>query len=286
MIKAISYYWRLFATGLCFAVFGLGAVFFGMVVFPIMRIVPGSPGAHRRRVRATFRVYMRSFVGLMSAVGVLSYAFDGAERLGRPGQIILANHPSLIDVVFLIGFTPQTTCIVKEALFHNPITRWPVSAAGYVSNTSTHSMVERASQALQDGENVIVFPEGTRTTPGQPMQFHRGAASIAVRAAAVVTPVFIRCVPTTLAKCMRWYQIPDRRVRISFQVGRDIDLAPFRQTPVPIGSRAFNTHLLKVFADELKVPAGNPTAGGDVFETETGTEAGAFRTGDNAGRFN
>ena len=285
MIKAISYYWRLFATGLCFAVFGLGAVFFGMVVFPIMRLVPGSPGAHRRRVRATFRVYMRSFVGLMSGVGVLGYEFDGAERLGRPGQIILANHPSLIDVVFLIGFTPQTTCIVKEALFHHPITRWPVAAAGYVSNTSTHSMVERASQALQDGENVIVFPEGTRTTPGQPMQFHRGAASIAVRAAAAVTPVFIRCVPTTLAKNMRWYQIPDRRVRISFQVGRDIDLAPFREAPVPIGSRAFNTHLLKVFADELKAPAGKLAPGAAVVETATGTEAGTFRTGDNAGRF-
>jgi 1-acyl-sn-glycerol-3-phosphate acyltransferase len=286
MIKAISYYWRLFATGLCFVVFGLGAVFFGMVVFPIMRFVPGSAGAHRRRVRTVFRLYMRSFVGLMNAVGVLTFEFEGAERLGRPGQIILANHPSLIDVVFLIGFTPQPTCIVKEALFHHPITRWPVSAAGYVSNTSTHTMIERAAQALQDGENVIVFPEGTRTTPGQPMQFHRGAASIAVRAATVVTPVFIRCVPTTLAKKMPWYQIPDRRVRITFRVGRDIDLAPFRTAPVPIGSRAFNTHLLKLFADELKVPAGEPTLAAGAFETETGSDAGTFRTGDNAGRFN
>jgi 1-acyl-sn-glycerol-3-phosphate acyltransferase len=267
-------------------VFGLGAVFFGMLVFPIMRFVPGSAGAHRRRVRTVFRLYMRSFVGLMNAVGVLTFEFEGAERLGRPGQIILANHPSLIDVVFLIGFTPQPTCIVKEALFHHPITRWPVSAAGYVSNTSTHTMIERAAQALQDGENVIVFPEGTRTTPGQPMQFHRGAASIAVRAATVVTPVFIRCVPTTLAKKMPWYQIPDRRVRITFRVGRDIDLAPFRTAPVPIGSRAFNTHLLKLFADELKVPAGEPTLAAGAFETETGSDAGTFRTGDNAGRFN
>src|SRR4029077_834071 len=97
------------------------------LVFPLMRLVPGSASAHRRRVRATSRAYMRSFVGLMSAVGVLSYDFEGAERLGRPGQIIVANHPSLIDVVFLIGFTPQATCIVKEALFHNPLTRWPVA---------------------------------------------------------------------------------------------------------------------------------------------------------------
>jgi 1-acyl-sn-glycerol-3-phosphate acyltransferase len=285
MFKAISYYWRFFATGLCFAVFGLSAVVFGMVVFPVMRLVPGSAGAHRRRVRSTVRVYMRSFVGLMSAVGVLSFEFAGAERLGRPGQVILANHPSLIDVVFLLGFTPQATCIVKEALFHHPITRWPVTAAGYVSNTSTHSMVERASEALQQGENVIVFPEGTRTTPGQPMQFHRGAASIAVRAATVVTPVFIRCVPTTLAKNMPWYRIPDRRVRITFTVGQDLDLAPFRTAPVPLASRAFNTHLLKVFADELKAPTGEMKRGA-VFETETGSDAGPFGTRDNAGRFN
>jgi 1-acyl-sn-glycerol-3-phosphate acyltransferase len=217
-----------------------------------MRLLPGSADAHKRRVRATFRAFMRSFVGLMSLVGVLTYEFQGAERLGRPGQVILANHPSLIDVVFLIGFTPQATCIVKEALFHNPFTRWPVAAAGYVSNTSTLTMVERASQALREGQNVIVFPEGTRTTPGQALQFHRGAASIAVRAAAIVTPVFIRCDPTTLAKNMRWYQIPDRRVRFTFRVGADIDPSSLRTVPAPRASREFNEHLLRVFADELK----------------------------------
>jgi hypothetical protein len=41
-----------------------------------------------------------------------------------------------------------------------------------------------------------------------------------------------------------------------------------------------------VFADELKAPAGEPKAGSRQLETETGTEAESFRTGDNAGRFN
>jgi hypothetical protein len=116
------------------------------------------------------------------------------------------------------------------------------------------------------------------------MQFHRGAANIAVRAASVVTPVFIRCVPTTLTKKLPWYQIPERRVLISFRVGRDIDLAPFRTAPVPIGSRAFNKHLLKVFADELKAPAAELATAAREFET--GDEAGELPTGDNAGRFN
>jgi len=251
MTKTISYCWRLFATALCFAVFGLAGLFLGLVVFPLMRLIPGSGAAHRRRVRATFQHAMRAFVEFMRGVGVLTYEFQGAERLGRPGQMILANHPSLIDVCFLIAFTPQATCIVKSALWRNPFTRWPVVAAGYLSNAPTFEMVEGTAAALREGQSVIIFPEGTRTTPGQAMQFYRGAANIAVKAAVAVTPVFVRCDPTTLAKNMPWYQIPPRRVRFTFRVGTDIDVKGFRSAPPPIASRAFNERLLQVFGAEL-----------------------------------
>ena len=113
-------------------------------------------------------------------------------------------------------------------------------------------MIEQASEALREGQSVIIFPEGTRTTPGQALQFQRGAASIAVRAAAVVTPVFIRCEPTTLAKNMPWYRIPPRRVRIQLPGRcRTSIRQPFRGAPAPLASRAFNEHLLKVFESEL-----------------------------------
>ena len=252
MFKQIGYCWRLCATALCFTVFGLLGLWSGLVMFPLLRLVPGSTAAHRRRVRAVFRAGMRFFVEFMRGSGVLTYEFQGAERLGRPGQMILANHPSLIDVVFLIAFTPQPLCIVKSAMWRNPFTRWPVRAAGFVSNTSTFDMVERTTAALTEGQSVIIFPEGTRTTPGQALQFHRGAANIAVKAALVVTPVYIRCEPTTLAKNMPWYRIPPRRVRFTLRVGADLDLVPFRSAPPPVASRAFNEHLLKVFGDELR----------------------------------
>jgi 1-acyl-sn-glycerol-3-phosphate acyltransferase len=252
MLKSISYCWRLFATALCFAVFGLLGLCSGLVVFPLMRLVPGSRTAHRRRVRALFRIGMRFFVEFMRGVGVLTYEFHGTERLGRPGQLILANHPSLIDVVFLLAFTPQPLCIVKAAMWRNPFTRWPVMAAGFVSNDSTFDMVEQTAAALAEGQSVIIFPEGTRTTPGQALQFHRGAANIAVKAALIVTPVFIRCDPTTLAKNMPWYRIPPRRVRFTFRVGADIDMAEFRNAPAPKASRALNERLLQVFGDELR----------------------------------
>ncbi len=266
MNKNIDHAWRLSATAFCFAVFGLCGLVFGLVVFPLMRLIPGSATQHRRRVRATFLKVMHWFAGLMRSVGVLTYEFEGSERLGRPGQMVMANHPSLIDVVFLLGFTPQTTCIVKEALWKNLFTRWPVTAAGFVRNTPTFHMIERAAEALREGQSVIIFPEGTRTTPGQALQFQRGAASIAVRAATVITPVFIRCEPTTLAKNMPWYRIPPRRVRITFRVGEDIDPRPFRDAPAPLASRALNDHLLRVFETELRT-GGPPASAGVALET-------------------
>jgi 1-acyl-sn-glycerol-3-phosphate acyltransferase len=188
----------------------------------------------------------------MRAVGVLTYNLNGMGRLGRPAQIIIANHPTLIDVVFLLAFAPGTNCVVKQALWRNPFTRGPVMAAGYVSNSPTDIMIENASQALRAGQSVIIFPEGTRTTPGQPLQFHRGAATIAIRAAAFVTPVYIRCSPSTLSKGIPWYRIPDKRVHLSLRVGADIDLEPFRRaSPAPIAARALNDHLLRVYETEL-----------------------------------
>lgn len=247
-----AYYWRLFATGFCFVTFGLAGLVLSLTLFPLLALSPGGTRRHGRRARSVLQHGMRAFVWLMNAVGVLTYEFRGAEKLGRPGQLIVANHPSLIDVIFLIGFTPAAVCVVKAALWRNPFTRLPLTIAGYASNATTATMIEGAAAALEAGEAVIMFPEGTRTTPGEPMRFHRGTASVAIRAAQVVTPVYIRCEPTTLVKGSAWYRIPDRRVRMTLEVGDDIDVAPFRAAgQPPAASRAFNDHLLRTFEQEL-----------------------------------
>jgi 1-acyl-sn-glycerol-3-phosphate acyltransferase len=256
-----AYHWRVVATGLCFVLFGIGGLVLGLLVFPLLRLLPGGQAKHRRRALRTIQLALRTFINVMRGVGVLTYDFQGVERLGRPGQVIVANHPSLVDVVFLIGFSPSSSCVVKQALWRNPVTRGPVNAVGYVSNSPTDLMIENACHALGTGQSVIIFPEGTRTIPGRPLHFHRGAATVAIRAAAVVTPVFIECRPTTLSKGEPWYRVPDRRVHFSFRVGDDIDPEPFRKAaPGPIAGRAFNEYLLKLFEAEL---AGNRRADRD-----------------------
>jgi 1-acyl-sn-glycerol-3-phosphate acyltransferase len=127
-----------------------------------------------------------------------------------------------------------------------------VAGAGYVSNLPTDEMIEGADAALRSRQCIVIFPEGTRTKPGQPLNFHRGSANVAVRAAAAVTPVYIRVRPSALTKVTPWYRIPLTRPHFSLRVGEDIALAPFRERgSVPAGSRALNAELLAVFAGEL-----------------------------------
>lgn len=246
------YWWRLLATGLSFMLFGIGGVFLRVAVFPLLRLVPGTAAQRRTRARITVSRTFALFVQFMYRTGTLTYSIEGRERLGLPGQMVIANHPSLIDVVVLIAHIRNTSCVVKQSLWDNPCMRGPIRAAGYISNSGSMEMLDEAAAALRQGETLVVFPEGTRTVPGKPITFHRGAAAIAIRGAQLVTPVVITVEPTTLTKAEPWYRIPPRRFHIRLRVGDHIDPEQFRRTGLaPAASRLLNEHLHTYFSQEL-----------------------------------
>jgi 1-acyl-sn-glycerol-3-phosphate acyltransferase len=114
------------------------------------------------------------------------------------------------------------------------------------------AVLERAKAEMARGRQLIIFPEGTRTQPGETPSFHRGAASIALRGAKILTPVVIKVSPTTLTKAEPWYRIPKRRVHFSFRVGADIDPQAFAALgPAPQASRKLNDYLHSYFIKEL-----------------------------------
>jgi len=243
--------WRIVVTGACFAVFGLGGLVMGLVVLPLVLLLPGTPAKRQARMRGLVQRAFRLFVWLMNSSRGLSYEFRNPERLGRPGQLIIANHPTLVDVVFIVAFTPAPACVVKAALFANPFTRRVVRAAGYISNASTAEMIMAAADALGDGDTLVMFPEGTRTRQGEALQFQRGTASVALRSAAILTPVYAHCEPMFLPKFVPWYRVPPRRPHLVFEVGDDIDLAAYRDLAAPMASRALNEWLEHHYNERL-----------------------------------
>lgn len=219
--------WRVFATGLSFLMFGIGGVVLPIVFFNTLNLVVRKRLLRNALAREIIRKSFALFVLTMRSLGVLTYEFRGRDRLNQQGMLILANHPTLLDTVFLMALVKNANCIVKNKLLRNPFTRGPVRAAGYISNDSGPALVDECITSLKQGSNLIVFPEGTRTETPDKLQFKRGAANIAVRGGCDITPVFIRCTPLTLRKGEHWWQVPAVKMHFDIEVHESLAVQGF-----------------------------------------------------------
>jgi 1-acyl-sn-glycerol-3-phosphate acyltransferase len=254
MTERLNLCWRVFATGLCFACFGAGGVVLGLIAFPLLGLLQREPERRRRAARRMISGLFRLFVAMMRRLGVLSYEVLGRERLRKEGLLILANHPTLIDVVFLMALVERADCIIKGGLARNLFIRGPVRAAGFAFNDSGTGLVDDCLVSLRAGNNLIVFPEGTRTPASGGLRLQRGAARIAVHGALDITPVRIQCTPATLGKGDRWYQVPRRRAHFRIEVCETIAVAPFtaRAASPALAARHLTDYLTDYFSMESR----------------------------------
>lgn len=252
MLERLERGWRVVATGAGFITFGVGGLLLGAVVFPLLRLVVWPRERHVRWARGIIHYLFRFLVGMMRMSRLLSVEVRGAERLQGRGRLILANHPTLIDVVLLMSLIEQGDCIVKAALGRNPFMRGPVRAAGFVFNDSGEALVDDCVRSVRTGSNLIIFPEGTRSVRGEPLRLHRGAARVAVHGELDITPVRITCEPATLAKGEKWWRVPARRVHVRIEVGEPIAVSPFiaGAANLALAARHLNGHLTDYFSKE------------------------------------
>lgn len=218
MGKSLNFIWRLTGTALSFTLFGIGGVFIGLTLWLLssLRLLPQEQFIPQARQLVSNAFYL--YINFMRDIGLLTYEIQGREKLtANKTQLIIANHPSLLDVVFLISLIPQANCVVKSALWRNFFTRPPVKAANFISNESK-TLIEEGVSSLAKGETLVVFPEGTRTVPGQPLKLFRGAANIAILSNTPLTPIFISCKPETLLKKQNWYNIPPQAPHFTIKV--------------------------------------------------------------------
>lgn len=240
--------WRIAATGFCFSLFGLGGLLLSLVWFNLLLLFIRSPLRRRRVARRSIACSFRFFLSVTRALGVLDYRFHGVDKLsGDSGCLIVANHPSLLDYVLVASVMPETDCMVKSALLHNPFVSGVIRSADYLLNTQADSLLPESRRRLSRGDTILIFPEGTRTRPGEPMKLQRGAANIAVRCGCDVRIVTIRCSQRMLDKQSKWYDVPKIKPVFDIRVGEKIAIAPFidvtQQEPA-LAARRLNRHLL------------------------------------------
>lgn len=226
----IDYCWRLFATGTSFAVFGIGALAITVTAFPLIHLLAFNRSRAHRGCQFVVHLSFRSFIWMTKSLGILTYEFsdlDNLENRGDAGgRLIIANHPTLLDVVFIISRLPTTQCVVKQAAWSNPFLAGVMWATGYIQNEDPMTLVEDCARSLDEGNDLVIFPEATRSVPGQQMKLKRGAASVIASSRKSFIPLIVTCDPSTLTKGKKWYEIPTRRVHFKISVGKPVDPAP------------------------------------------------------------
>ena len=251
MLDRLWWCWRLFATALAFISFGIGGLLIPALALPFILLSSRDLATRQRHARKLVHRVFQLFIHFMRAIGILTWDLRNTRQLHEGSQLVVANHPTLLDVVFLVALTPNACCVVKSGLKSNPAMRGFIALTGYIGNDHGQQMLDGAERALAEGANLIIFPEGTRTVPGRNRVLQRGAANIAVRCASDLTPVLIDCTPTTLSKQHRWYHIPDRRFRMTITVKSKLPIADYLQMPNTLAARSLTRNLEDYFNQEV-----------------------------------
>ena len=267
-MKRLSRWPRIAGTGISFAVFGIGGLVLAFFGFPLARLL--SKSAQERERRAQYQVHLafRFHVWLMQKLGVCTLSVREAERLREPGgQLIVANHPTLIDVVLIGSLMPQLDCLVKTDALRNPFMRGAVLATGYVPNDLGEAVVQACVARLREGRSLLLFPEGTRSMKGGELgAFHRGAAHVALRSGCPIRPLVIHCHPRFLTRGQHWYDVPERPMGFAIEVGDPIDPRKLTRDDESRGVSARKlTAALRDFYQARLYPAAGRGAG-DAFQ--------------------
>ncbi len=255
--KGFNWYWRLFATGFAFASFGLGGLFMALTIFPAMMLVLQDREKRRRYAQLVICRGFRVFAGMLDIIGVASVETENIAQLrAASGSIIIANHPTLLDVVMILAQLDKCQCVVKHQLFRNPFLFGVVRAAGFIRNDDNpEHLIKQAKHHLSDGACILIFPEGTRTPSNQTLgKFQRGVANIAIETQADLIPVVVHCNHDTLKKGVPWYRIAPSKIRYRIVVDKPLAFGDLHD---PEHSRAkqarYVTRFIRdYFVDRLK----------------------------------
>ncbi len=187
-----------------FGMFGIGS---GLLGAALKLILPKNRG--KRLGRWMNHALFRLFAWVIRAAHLVYPDLKALDALREEKGIIIApNHITSLDALFVISRLPNIVCIMKAQLWDNPVFGGGSRLAGYLRNDLTSAMFRKASEELKAGEQLLVFPEGTRGSDHPVSPFKGGVGIIAQHSGAAVQTVFFESNTRYLGKGWPVWRLP------------------------------------------------------------------------------
>ena len=233
----------------CFTLFGAGAGVISFLIFPYISITKPKD-KQKEAYSEVIRKSWSFFSWVMSVTGVLRIHVCDKEKFENlSGKIVVANHPTFIDVVILLSMIPKSTCLAKKETLLNPLFNNIVRSIFIINNIDLDTLKADTDKYLKEGFNIIIFPSGTRTKPGEDFKIHKGPAAIALNSGAEILPVKIKTDYPFLQKGQLFCDLGDRVINYTVETGEVINPADFNSFPEIKARNAISDLIKKRISD-------------------------------------
>ncbi len=132
---------------------------------------------------------------LLKYVLGITYKIHGQENIPDKPCVVLSKHQSALDIFVLLKIFDPQTWVFKKELLKIPCFGWALAATRPIAinrkagRQALKFMVARGKEKLKNGFWVLLYPEGTRTRPGQQGTYKSGGVLLAQKAGVDIIPV-------------------------------------------------------------------------------------------------
>lgn len=210
-----------------------------IVVYPLLPVRQGR-ALGRFIISRGFRLYLMTLV----KSGRCTFDLTALDVLSKEGALILApNHPCLLDAVMVISRLPNVACVLKSALMRNVFLGAGSRLARYIPSDPVRGMIQHAIKDFENGSQLLLFPEGTRTVQSPVNHFKGSIGIIANHAKVPVQTILIETDTKFLSKGWSLFRKPILPIHYRVTLGRRFD--------PPEDTQQFMTDLAHYFRHEL-----------------------------------
>lgn len=149
----------------------------------------------RRGILAMAKAWGRVSLWLLRVVCGTRVEWRGLEKLPRGGCLVAAKHQSIWETFALVPLFEDPTFIIKRELMWIPLFGWFTIKGGMIPiergarAQTLPQMLARASAAMREGRQIVIFPEGTRRAAGAEPAYKFGIARLYAETNAPCVPI-------------------------------------------------------------------------------------------------
>jgi 1-acyl-sn-glycerol-3-phosphate acyltransferase len=141
------------------------------------------------------RAWSRLVLGSLRLICGVRVVIDGREHLPDVPCVVMAKHQSAFETVAMPLLIPPFVWVLKRELFYIPIFGWALRALNAIAirrsqpREALKQVLAQGKDFLEQGRWVVIFPEGTRSAPGESGQYQASGIMLAQQAAAGILPM-------------------------------------------------------------------------------------------------